>query len=102
MLGASRRSDSIKAVPHGVIAKRSKGLGGAECADYDGGIALVSVDFGIEVAHFFGRDFVGEIGEGPAELREFGQGVASDDRDGVVRREVVLVVYERYEVERLN
>jgi hypothetical protein len=31
-----------------------KRLGGAEGTDYGGGIALVGIDFGIEVAHFFG------------------------------------------------
>jgi len=50
---------------------RSEGFGGPERADYGGGVALVGVDFGIEVSHFFGGDFVGEIGEGSAKLREF-------------------------------
>src|ERR1700687_196163 len=45
---------------------RSEGFGGPERADYGGGVALVGVDFGIEVSHFFGGGFVGEIGEGSA------------------------------------
>jgi hypothetical protein len=39
--------------------RESEGFGGAEGADYGGGVALVGVDFGIQVAHFFGGDFVG-------------------------------------------
>ena len=50
---------------------RSEGFGGTEGTDNGGRIALVGVDFGIEVPHFFGGDFVGEIGEGSAKLREF-------------------------------
>ena len=50
---------------------RSEGFGGPEDADDDSRIALVGVDFGIEVAHFFGGDFVGEIGKRSAKLREF-------------------------------
>ena len=88
----------MKAAPRPVIGKHSERFRGAKRADHDVGVPLVSVDFRIKVAHFFGRDFVGEIGEGPAELGKFGQSVASDDRDGVVRREVVLVIDERYEV----
>jgi hypothetical protein len=38
---------------------RLEGFGGAEAADDGDGIALVGVDFGIEMAHFFGGDFIG-------------------------------------------
>ena len=72
-----------------------EGFGGAEGADYNGGVPLVGVDFGIEVTHFFGGDFVSQVGEGSAKLRKFGEGVAADDGDSVVGREVVLVVDER-------
>jgi hypothetical protein len=71
-------------------------------ADYGGGVALVGVDFGIEVAHFFGGDFVSQVGEGSAKLRKFGEGVAADDGDGVVGREIVLVVDERDEMEGVD
>lgn len=54
-----------------MAAPRSEGFGGPERADNGGRIALVGIDFGIEAAHFFGRDFVGEIGNGSAKLREF-------------------------------
>jgi len=54
-----------------MAAPRSEGFGDPEGADNGGRIALVGVDFGIEVPHFFGGDFVGEIGEGSAKLREF-------------------------------
>ena len=84
------------AVPH------SEGFGGAEGADYGGGVALAGVDFGIELAHFLGGDFVGEIAEGGAELREFFEGVAADDWNGVVGRKVVFVVDQRDEVEGVD
>src|SRR5882724_4239958 len=88
--GSVVRAPPGLAMPQG--APRLKGLGGAEGADYGGGIALVGVDLGIEMAHFFGGDFVGEIGERVEELRESCNGVATNNGDGVVRREVVLVV----------
>ncbi len=47
------------------------------------------------MTHFFGGDFVSQVGEGSAKLRKFGEGVAADDGDSVVGREVVLVVDER-------
>jgi hypothetical protein len=69
-----------------------EGFGGAEGADYGGGVALVGVDFGVEMAHFFGGDFVGELGQGGAELGKFCERVAADDWNGIVGREVMLVV----------
>ena len=81
---------------------RLEGFGGAKGADYGRGVALVGVDFGIELAHFLGGDFVGEVGEGRAELWEFCEGVAADDGDGVVGREVVFVVDQRDEVEGVD
>ena len=50
---------------------RSEGFRGTEEADDGGRVALTGIDLGIEVPHFFGGDFVGEIGEGSAKLREF-------------------------------
>src|SRR5713101_4257249 len=98
--GSVVRAQPGLAVPQGL--QSLKGLGGAEGADNNGRVALVGVDFGIQVAHFFGGDFVGEIGKGGAELWEFGNGVAADDGDGVVGREVVLVVDEGNEAEGIN
>jgi hypothetical protein len=40
----------------------SQGFGGAKGADYGGGVALVGVYFGVEVAHVFGGDFAGQVG----------------------------------------
>ncbi len=79
-----------------------EGFGGAEGAHHGCGIALVGVDFGIEVAHFFGGDFVGEVGEGSAKVRKFGEGVAADDGDSVVGREVMLVIDERDQMEGVD
>ena len=50
--GSVVRAPPGLAMPQG--APRLKGLGGAEGADYGGGIALVGVDLGIQMAHFFG------------------------------------------------
>ena len=77
-------------------------LGGTEGADYGGGVVLVGVDFGVHVAHVGGRDFSGEVGEGRAEGREFGEGIVADDGDGVVWREIVAVVGEADEVKRID
>ena len=44
-------------------------FGGAEGADYGGGVVLVGVDFGVHVAHVGGGDFSGEAGEGRPERR---------------------------------
>jgi hypothetical protein len=85
-----------------VAVPRSEGFGSPERTDDGGRVALVGVDFGIEVPHFFGGDFVGEIGERSAKLREFYQGVAADDRDGVVGREIMIVVDERNKVEGVD
>jgi hypothetical protein len=77
-------------------------VGGAEGADYGGGVVLVGVDFGVHVAHIGGGDFSGEVGEGRAEGRKFGQRVVADDWDGVVGREIVAVVGEADEMERVD
>jgi hypothetical protein len=59
---------------------------------------LVGVYFGVQVAHVFGGDFVGKVGEGGSKLGKFGEGVAADDGDGVVRGKIVAIVGESYEV----
>src|ERR1700722_2424845 len=56
----------------------SQVFGGAEGADYGGGVALLGVDFGIHVAHVGGGDFSGEGGEGGAGRGGFCGGVAGD------------------------
>src|SRR5580704_7160622 len=85
---------------HGTTARRSKSqsFAGAEVADYFRGVALVGVYLGVQVAHVFGGDFIGKVGERGSKLGEFGEGVAADDGDGVVRGKIVAVVGEDYEV----
>ena len=73
-----------------------------ERADDGGDVALVGVDFGVKVAHFFGGDFAGEVGQHGTKRWKFGEGVAANDGDGVVWREVVAVVGEGYEVEGVD
>src|SRR5579872_3601789 len=77
-------------------------FGGAEGADYGGGVVLVGVDFGVHVAHVGGGDFSGEVGEGRAERWEFCERVVADDGDGVVWREIVTIVGEANEMERVD
>ena len=74
----------------------------AEVADDGGDVALVGVDLGVEVAHVGGGEFSGEIGEGGAELREFLNRGLADDGDGVIGREVVMVVFEGDEMEGVD
>jgi hypothetical protein len=54
------------------------------------------------VAHVGGGDFAGEVGEGCAQRREFGEGFAADDGDGIVRGEIVAIVGEANEMERVD
>src|ERR1700733_12591208 len=77
-------------------------FGGAEGADYGGGVVLVGVYFGVHVAHVGGGDFSGEVGESCAQRREFGEGFAADDGDGIVRGEIVAIVGEANEMERVD
>ena len=63
---------------------------------------MLGVDFGVHVAHVGGGDFSGEIGEGCAEGRKFGERVAADDWYGVVGREIVAIVGEADEVQRVD
>jgi hypothetical protein len=77
-------------------------FGGAEGADYGGGVVLVGVDFGVHVAHVGSGDFSGEVGEGCAKCGEFCERVAADDGDGVVGREIVAIVGEADEMERVD
>ena len=63
---------------------------------------MLGVDFGVHVAHVGGGDFSGEVGEGCAEGRKFGERVAADDWYGVVGREIVAIVGEADEVQRVD
>src|SRR5262250_1248712 len=63
-------------------------------------IALVRVNRGVEAAHFRGGDFPGQIGKRRLKLRKAHQRLAAHDRDGIIRREVVTVVIQCYEIER--
>ena len=63
---------------------------------------MLGVDFGVHVAHVGGGDFSGEVGEGCAKGRKFGERVAADDWYGVVGREIVAIVGEADEVQRVD
>ena len=63
---------------------------------------MVGVYFGVHVAHVGDGDFSGEVGESCAQRREFGEGFAADDGDGIVRGEIVAIVGEANEMERVD
>ena len=77
-------------------------VGLAEGADDGGGVLVLGIDGVVEAADVGGGEFSGEIGQRGAELGKSGESGLANDGDGVVGREVVLVVDERNEVERLN
>jgi hypothetical protein len=69
----------------------------------DGGCVLVlGIDGIVEAADVGGGKFACEIGEGGAKLGEFGERGLADDGDGVVRREVVAIVFEGDEAEGVD
>jgi hypothetical protein len=72
-----------------------KASGFTEGTNDGGDVALFDVDLRVEAAHVDSGEFSGEIGEGGAKLREFGKRRLAHDGNGVVRREVVEVVFER-------
>ena len=63
---------------------------------------MLRIDGVVEAAHVRGGELAGEIGKGGAELRESFQRGAANDGDGVVWREIVAVVFEGDEAERVN
>ena len=69
-------------------------MGYAEGADDGGDVALVGVDLGVQTAHFGGGDLSGEVGEGRPELRKSGQRGLANDGDGVIGREIAVVVFQ--------
>jgi len=77
-------------------------FGGTEGADYSGGVVLVGVNFGVHVAHVGDGDFSGKVGEGCAKRRKFRERVFANDRYGVVGREIVTIVGEADEMERID
>ncbi len=70
--------------------------------DDRGDIALIGVDLSIEAAHIGGGEFVVEISESGAEFGKFFEGVVADDGDGVVRREIVAIIFEGDEMEGVD
>src|SRR5450755_847286 len=54
------------------------------------------------MAHVRSGDFAAQFGECRAKLGELFEGGLADDGDGVVGRKVVAIVFEDYEVERVD
>src|SRR3954454_21513348 len=54
------------------------------------------------MAHFFFRDFAAQLGEGLAQRRKSGERIAPHNGHGVVRRKIVAVVSEPYEVKSVD
>ena len=63
---------------------------------------MIGVDLSVEAAHVGGGEFVVEIGEGGAEFGKFFERVVANDRDGVVRREIVAIVFEGDEMQGVD
>lgn len=63
---------------------------------------MLGVHERVEMAHVLGADFPGEISKGSPKLwKSFESGMANDG-DGVIGREIVEVVVERNELQRVN
>lgn len=75
---------------------------GTKCPDNSDNIALPRVDFRIEMAHFGLADLASEVGESSAKLRIFFERGIANDGDRVVRREIMAIVLERDQVERVD
>jgi hypothetical protein len=74
----------------------------AKGADDGGGILVLGVDGVIEEAHVRSGEFASEIRKGGAELGESFKSGATNDGDGVVGREIMTVVFEGDEAERVD
>jgi len=83
-------------------AIRSEAFSRAEIADHLGGVAVLAVDRLVHRAHVVGGDFSGEGIEGGPDLRPALEGFVAHQRDGLVGREIVLVVFKRRKPEGLN
>jgi hypothetical protein len=77
-------------------------FGLAEGTDDGGDILMLGVHGVVKAADVGGGEFAGEIGEGGAELGELPERGFADDGDGVVGREIVAVVFESDEAERID
>src|SRR6267143_7207343 len=56
----------------------------------------------VEVANVSGGELTSEVGEGGTKLGKSRESGLADDRDGVVGRKVVAVVFEGYESEGID
>src|SRR5712671_5263406 len=77
-------------------------FGLTEGSDDGGGVLVLGIDGVVEAADVGGREFTSEMGEDAAELRKTRERGLAHDGDSVVRREVVAVVFEGNEVERVD
>ncbi|MGC1489960.1 MAG: hypothetical protein WA798_01225, partial [Candidatus Acidiferrum sp.] len=97
-----RRSMRGKRFRWHTLFSRLKIFGCAEGTDDGGDIALIGIDFGVEAAHVGGGDFSAKIGERGTKLRKFFESGIANDGNGIVRREIMTVVLERNEMERID
>src|SRR5690348_14165393 len=70
----------------------------AEGANDSGDVALLAVYLVIHAPHFIRGDFAAEIGERVAKTGKSHQRVLPTDRNRVVRRKIVAVVFENHQV----
>ena len=72
----------------------SESFAAAELADYLGGIAMLAVNCFIHGAHVVRGDSSGQGIESRLDLRPSAQRFIPDERNGLVGREIMLVVLE--------
>ncbi len=77
-------------------------MGLAESAHHGRSVLVLGVDGVVESADIGGGEFSGEIGHSGAELREPRERSLPDDRDGIIRRKVMAVVFKSDEAERVD
>jgi hypothetical protein len=77
-------------------------FGFAEGANDRGGVLVLRVDGVVEAAHVGGGEFASEIREGGTQEGKFFESGASNNRDGVVGREIVTVVVQSDEAKGID
>src|SRR5258708_27962516 len=82
--------------------RQLEAFGLAEGANDGGSFKVLRVDGVVEAAHVGSREFASEIGKGGAELGEPFESGAANDGNGVIGREIMAVVFEGDQAERIN
>lgn len=65
-------------------------------------IALIDVDLGVQVTHIGGSELSSKVSKRCAERWEFSECFVANDRHGIVRREVTMIVVKGNEMQGFN